>query len=156
MNYVVVTTVIRFATTTIIYIGLLCNNDEGLFPTSLKKWRFIKLNNNMEETEIQIEHINVESKTPYQGGNQVELNYMSKKYNYDSNEWGTFMCWKGIGRMVNKGEKGTTIIRPVFIKTKKLDEDGNPKTKQVRKHHKVFNKCQTSIIQTKEKVELIP
>ena len=110
----------------------------------------------MEETEVEMEQISVESKTPYQGGNQSILYNMSKGNNYDSNEWGTFMCWKGLGRMVNKGEKGTTIIHPVFIKTKKLDEDGNPKTKQVRKHHKVFNKSQTSIIQTKEKVELIP
>ena len=110
----------------------------------------------MEETEVEMEQISVESKTPYQGGNQSILYYVSKGNNYDSNEWGTFMCWKGLGRMVNKGEKGTTIIRPVFIKTKKLDEDGNPKTKQVGKRHKVFNKSQTSIIQTKEKVELIP
>ena len=152
----VVTTIIRFATTTIIYIGLLCNNDEGLFPTSLKKWRFIKLNNNMEEKEIWIDQISVESKLPYTGGNQSDLHYMSEKYNYDSNEWGTFMCWKGLGRMVNKGEKGTTIIRPIFIKTEKLDKEGNPKVKQGRRHHKVFNKSQTSIIQTKEKVELIP
>lgn len=39
----------------------------------------------------------------------------------------SYARWKSLGRQVMRGEKGMTIIRPINVKTRELDEDGEPK-----------------------------
>lgn len=39
----------------------------------------------------------------------------------------SYQRWKGLGRQVMRGEKGMTIIRPINVKTRELDEHGEPK-----------------------------
>jgi len=91
-------------------------------------------------------HISIVTKKPYEGDNHKELDYVSRSCGYKSNEWGTFLSWKKIGRSINKGEKGTLCFHPILKKTNKLDKEGNPKVIRIRKYFKLFNKNQTSTI----------
>ena len=88
--------------------------------------------------------INVKTKKPYKGENESNLKLIQTKKGFESNEWGTFICWKQLGRSINKGEKGVDCFYPTVKKTDKMDEDGNPKIIKVRKYFKVFNFNQTS------------
>ena len=95
--------------------------------------------------ENQINHI---TKKEYQGKNQELLLTAYECSEYDSNEWATFMQFKTINRMVQKGEKGVRICKPVkkFLKDGEsvlLDKDGKEKTKNVLKKYSVFNIDQT-------------
>lgn len=98
----------------------------------------------MKNIEITLD-INTKTKQPYSGGNASLLQSTRTKNGYNSNEWGTFLCWKQLGRTVNKGEKGTECTRVVSITTNSLDKDGNPKIKSIPKFFKVFNEDQTTV-----------
>ena len=54
-----------------------------------------------------MEQVNVKTKEPYQGGNQLTL----QGYDYESNKWGTFLTWKELGYSIIKGESGVSCFR---------------------------------------------
>ena len=92
--------------------------------------------------------INYISKNAYNGKNQDFLTAQADAKDYNSNQWGTFMQWKSAKRMVQKGEKGVSICKPVkkFLKDGEsvlLDDKGKEQTKAVLKKYSVFNLEQT-------------
>jgi antirestriction protein ArdC len=87
--------------------------------------------------------INVKTGKPYNGDNCGNLEHQRLEKQYKSNIWGTFLQWKENGRMICKGEKGTSIFHPASIPTGKLDSDGKEKFKRIHKFWKVFNEEQT-------------
>jgi len=88
--------------------------------------------------------INTETKKPYNGQQGEDIRRQQLKNGYESNEWGTFLCWKKQGRSINKGEKGMTCFYPTYVKTNTLDDEGNVKMKRVLKYFTIFNKSQTT------------
>ena len=96
---------------------------------------------------------NVKTKKPYHGKQGGVLEDERRYKGYSSHQWGTFLCWKELGRKINKGEKSTLCFHPTFKKTGKFDEDGNEIFKKMRKYFRVFNKDQTSVYQP-EKVQV--
>lgn len=93
--------------------------------------------------------VNIKTRKTYNGEQGKYLQSIQLKKDYKSNEWGTFLCWKQLGRSVNKGEKGITCFYPTFVKTNEVDKDGKIKTKKVRNYFTVFNFSQTSKSQNK-------
>lgn len=89
-----------------------------------------------------LEQKNIVSQNYYDGKNQLNLSFISEQKEYKSNEWGTFLQWKGLQRMVQKGEKSEVIIKPV--RNTKINADtGKEETKNGMKRYRVFNKDQT-------------
>ena len=92
-----------------------------------------------------IEQKNVISQNYYDGKNQLNLGFVSEQKEYKSNEWGTFLQWKNLNRMVQKGEKSQIIVKPV--KNSKLNpKTGEEETKRGMKRYRVFNKEHTKEI----------
>ena len=89
-----------------------------------------------------LEQKNIVSQNYYDGKNQLNLAFVSEQKGYKSNEWGTFLQWKNLNRMVQKGEKSEPIIKPVR-NTKLNSETGEEETKNGMKRYRVFNKDQT-------------
>ena len=89
-----------------------------------------------------LEQKNIVSQNYYDGKNQLNLAFVSEQKGYKSNEWGTFLQWKNLNRMVQKGEKSEPIIKPVR-NTKLNPETGEEETKNGMKRYRVFNKDQT-------------
>lgn len=103
-----------------------------------KEWLEVK-----KELSIQ-PPINVKTKKPYNGLQGDTLLKVQSEREFESNEWGTFLCWKQLGRSINKGEKGILCFYPTIKRTDKVDKDGNIEFKKVRNYFKVFNYNQTS------------
>ncbi|MDA8641813.1 ArdC family protein [Flavobacteriaceae bacterium] len=118
---------------------------DGSPPLQSENQQKLKIMNELKIKKTK-PHISIESKKPYKGENHNQLDYVSRSCGYKSNEWGTFLSWKKIGRGINKGEKGTLCFYPTSKKTNKLDKEGNPKVIRIRKYFKLFNKNQTSTI----------
>jgi len=76
--------------------------------------------------------INATTQREYQGGNQVTLTSTA----FTSNEWATFLQWRGMGCRVKKGERGTHILKVLDVEDKK----GNKK--HVARNYVVFNREQ--------------
>ena len=89
-----------------------------------------------------LEQKNVISQNYYYGKNQLNLSFVSEQKEYKSNEWGTFLQWKNLKRMVQKGEKSEVIIKPVK-NTILNSKTGEEETKNGMKRYRVFNKDQT-------------
>ena len=92
--------------------------------------------------------INYITQKEYNGKNQDFLTAQFEDKEYNSNQWATFMQFKSANRMVQKGEKGVRICKPVkkFLKDGEsvlLDDKGKEKTKNVLKKYSVFNLEQT-------------
>ena len=92
--------------------------------------------------------INYITQKEYNGKNQDFLTAQFEEMEYSSNQWATFMQFKSANRMVQKGEKGVRICKPVkkFLKDGEavlLDDKGKEKTKSVLKKYSVFNLEQT-------------
>jgi len=82
--------------------------------------------------------INPTTKKLYQGGNIISLAVEDK----ESDKWAGYGQWHNTGRQVKRGEEHTKIIRMVKVKTKELNEDGEPKTFNTIKVVRVFNETQ--------------
>ena len=90
---------------------------------------------------------NAKTGEDYSGENWGTLTSEQSNKKYKSSVWGTYLQWNGLGRRIAKGEKGTTIWRPVNIPTETIDKDtGKPKMKSVPKYWSVFNEEQTTEI----------
>jgi len=100
--------------------------------------------------------INTQTGKPYRGDQGDFLGNLQIRNGYDSNEWGTYLCWKNKGRSIMKGEKGISCFYPTRVKTDKVDENGEIELKSVRKYFIVFNKCQTSVPKENQLEELNP
>ena len=100
--------------------------------------------------QTQEQPINVKTKNPYNGEQGQTLKRVQELREFESNEWGTFLCWKQLGRSINKGEKGILCFYPTIKRTDKVDKDGNIVTKKVRNYFKVFNYNQTSPTKVKK------
>ena len=81
--------------------------------------------------------LNIITGLPYVNSNQSILSSSSDTQNYVSCIWGTFLQYKGLGYKVRKGEKSTTISRPVLIIT--TDKNGKEKKSTPPKYFKLFN-----------------
>jgi len=98
----------------------------------------------MEKT---MEPKNVKTGEFYSGENCGTLTGEQSNKKYKSGAWGTYLQWNGLGKRIAKGEKGTTIWRPVNIPTGKTDKTtGEQKFKSVPKYWSVFNEEQTEEI----------
>ena len=78
--------------------------------------------------------INYITQKEYNGKNQDFLTAQFEDKEYNSNQWATFMQFKSANRMVQKGEKGVRICKPV----KKFLKDGesvllDDKGKEIRR-----------------------
>ena len=83
-----------------------------------------------------MEQVNVKTKEPYQGGNQLTL----QGYDYESNKWGTFLTWKELGYSIIKGESGVSCFR---ITPKKFTKrNGEESVVKVKKYFTLFNEEQ--------------
>ena len=87
---------------------------------------------------------NVKTKNSYQGQNITKLEEAAEEQGFSSNVWGTFLQWKEAGRMVQKGQTGTRIIKVVDKKI--YDAQGKETKKKVVKENSVFNLQQTKAI----------
>jgi len=97
----------------------------------------------MENLDVNIKwHKNVKTNKDYQCGNQERLIEEANEKGYTSNYWGTYLQWNKLGYKIIKGEKGCVIFHPARVKTGKLDREGEPKYKEVRKYFRVFNEEQ--------------
>jgi antirestriction protein ArdC len=99
--------------------------------------------------------INYVTQNEYSGKNQDHLTAQYEDKSFKSNQWGTFMQFKSANRMVQKGEKGVRICKPVkkFLKDGEsvlLDKKGKEKTTNVLKKYSVFNLEQTKELEVKE------
>jgi|OM-RGC.v1.029206983 Antirestriction protein len=91
---------------------------------------------------IETEMVNVENGKRYNGENQMVLQSQARRKNYSSCKWGTYFLWNKLGYKIKKGEKGCTIFYPTSVKTEKVDVDGNPILKSIRKVFVLFNEDQ--------------
>ena len=99
--------------------------------------------------------INYVTQNEYSGKNQDYLTAQYEDKSFKSNQWATFMQFKSANRMVQKGEKGVRICKPVkkFLKDGEsvlLDDKGKEKTKNVLKKYSVFNLEQTKSLEKEE------
>ena len=88
--------------------------------------------------------VNAKTKKSYSGFNVFNLLIERDIKKYDNNEWGTYNMWKSMGYNVKAKEKATYIFyndKFTVEDEKKLDENGNPRKKQIwyLKPHAVFN-----------------
>jgi len=75
----------------------------------------------------------------YSGSNWFFLSVMSDIKGYDSNKWATYNQWQGLGGQVRKGEKGTQIFVPMFMKGKEKADGTMGEGKIIFKAATVFN-----------------
>ena len=61
---------------------------------------------------------------------------------YPEQEWATYKQWLELGYQVQKGQKGTKIVRMMVIKSKNGGKD-----KTVPRHYTVFNVDQCKLIE---------
>lgn len=99
-----------------------------------------------ENEKVGFTEYNVNTRKPYTGQNGDNLKGVSRRKEFKSHEWGTFLTWKKLGRKIIKGQKGTTCFHPGYKKTGVIDNDGKEVVKPVRKYFKVFNLDQTEPI----------
>lgn len=83
-----------------------------------------------------MEQINIDTKKPYQGNNEKDL----ESCGYGSNKWGTFLTWRKLGFSIKKGEKGISCFHPTVWIEKK--NNGEEKEKKGRKYFTLFNEEQ--------------
>lgn len=85
---------------------------------------------------------NALTKKEYTGGNIAEL----QSTGYSDNTWATYRQWKSLGYQVQKGEKGTKIIK--FVKVERKDKKtGKVEEKLAPKGYTVFNIAQVAEIE---------
>lgn len=75
----------------------------------------------------------------YSGSNWFFLSVMSDLKGYDSNKWATYNQWQGLGGQVRKGEKGTQIFVPMFVKGKEKADGTMGEGRIIFKAATVFN-----------------
>ena len=84
---------------------------------------------------------------PYNGINVILLWAAQSERGYHSDTWHTYKGAQGKGGQVRKGEKGTRIVKWLFLPFKengqvKLDANGEPVTFAKMRLYTVFNACQ--------------
>ena len=85
---------------------------------------------------------NVKTKKPYNGEQEQMLEQLRISRGWESNEWGSFLCWKGLDRKIIKGEKSVLCFYP---SVQVIDDvDGTQKIKKSRMWFRLFNKNQTT------------
>ncbi len=87
------------------------------------------------------------SGNPYNGINVLLLWAAQSERGYHSDTWHTYKGAQGKGGQVRKGEKGTRIVKWLFLPFKekgqvKLDANGEPVTFAKMRLYTVFNACQ--------------
>ncbi len=75
----------------------------------------------------------------YSGSNWFFLSVIADARGFDSNKWATYNQWQGLGGQVRKGEKGTTIFVPMFIKGKEKADGTSTDGRIMFKVATVFN-----------------
>lgn len=73
---------------------------------------------------------NATTKNPYRGGNVFMLLFSGNVNGYTSNAWATFKQWKNAGYSVQKGQKGTPIMRACPFEKEVTKADGTVKTEK--------------------------
>jgi antirestriction protein ArdC len=79
----------------------------------------------------------------YTGENHDALGTFSALMNFTDPRFLTFCQALKVGRVVKKGEKGTTLFRPCMVKVEDKNT-GETKLKKSRKFFSVFNISQTT------------
>src|SRR5215471_19374011 len=69
--------------------------------------------------------INVSSKKPYRGINNVCLWASAQAKGYESGEWATYQQWQERKAQVRKGEKATTVVFWKFANDSRESQDGD-------------------------------
>lgn len=87
--------------------------------------------------------INAKTGNPYTGGNIAEL----IEAGFDTQIFATYRQWQELGYQVQKGEKGTRLIKMVTVINKKAKDD-EAKKKNVPRGFTVFNIAQVAKIVT--------
>jgi HK97 family phage prohead protease len=100
-------------------------------PENLGKWKLPWRRTGMPE--------NGATGKKYSGSNWFFLSVMSDIKGYDSNKWATYNQWQGLGGQVRKGEKGTQIFVPMFMKGKEKADGTMGEGKIIFKAATVFN-----------------
>lgn len=86
---------------------------------------------------------NAKTGNAYSGGNIFEL----LQTEYTDQVWATYRQWQELGYQVQKGEKGTRLIKMVTVINKKAKDD-EAKKKNVPRGFTVFNIAQVAQIIT--------
>ena len=86
---------------------------------------------------------NAKTGNAYSGGNIFEL----LQTGYTDQVWATYRQWQELGLQVQKGEKGTRLIKMVSVINKKAKDD-EAKKKSVPRGFTVFNIAQVEKIVT--------
>ena len=86
---------------------------------------------------------NAKTGNAYSGGNIFEL----LETGYTDQVWATYRQWQELGFQVQKGEKGTRLIKMVTVINKKAKDD-EAKKKSVPRGFTVFNIAQVQKIVT--------
>lgn len=94
---------------------------------------------------------NVETGNAYRGINVLALWVAADERKYEQQIWGTFNQWRQLGAMVNKGEKGSLVVKYGTYERKVdapkdggADTDDGTETGRYLKHFWVFNAAQVS------------
>ena len=93
--------------------------------------------------------INFITRKPYQGGNADTLQDVIESQGFQSIEFGTFIQFKNAGRMVQKGQKGVKLCKPVE-KEYKDKKTGKVTKKTIVTGFTVFNLEQTEVLAVEE------
>lgn len=75
----------------------------------------------------------------YSGSNWFFLSVIADARGFESNKWATYNQWQGLGGQVRKGEKGTQIFVPMFVKGKEKADGTMGEGRIMFKAATVFN-----------------
>jgi antirestriction protein ArdC len=90
---------------------------------------------------------NVETGSAYRGINVLALWVAADERKYEHHTWGTFNQWRQLGAMVNKGEKGSLVVKyGTYEREVESPKDGEAGTETGKylKHFWVFNAAQVT------------
>ena len=88
--------------------------------------------------------VNAQNARPYQGINSLILWAQSLEAGYSSPNWASFITWKGLGRQIKKGSKGTRITYWHFYSPEEKEKLAPHSKSSIgfRKFYIVFNEAQ--------------
>ena len=66
---------------------------------------------------------NIRSGMSYKGINRVILWAKSTEQGFRSRHWGTFNQWRGLRQPVERGQKGTVLVRPIIARNRAGEEE---------------------------------
>jgi antirestriction protein ArdC len=110
-----------------------------VIPNRIDYYKYVHNNNG----ENMLVPTNAKTGNAYSGGNIFEL----LQTGYTDQVWATYRQWQELGLQVQKGEKGTRLIKMVTVINKKAKDD-EAKKKKVPRGFTVFNIAQVEKIVT--------